>query len=213
MINQLFWDFDGTLFDTYPKMVAAFMQALSDLGIDDVEIDEHQIYKTMRQHDVGTAIRKFSAFYGLKEASLGKLNRQYQTKMVADALPFPGVKEVLSLVSGMDGRNFLLTHRDNQAKGMLDQFGLLDFFNGFVTSDQDFPRKPQPDSINWLIETYKVDRKKAIMIGDRKLDVAAGHNANIASCLFDPDGTIVDSGNPEIRVTEINELVPWLTNK
>lgn len=96
---------------------------------------------------------------------------------------------------------------------MLDQFGLLDFFSGFVTSDQDFPRKPQPDSINWLIETYEVDRKKAIMIGDRKLDVAAGHNANIASCLFDPDGTIVDSGNPEIRVTEINELVPWLTNK
>ncbi len=123
------------------------------------------------------------------------------------------MKEVLSLVSGMDGRNFLLTHRDNQAKGMLDQFGLLDFFSGFVTSDQDFPRKPQPDSINWLIETYKVDRKKAIMIGDRKLDVAAGHNANIASCLFNPDGTIVDSGNPEIRVTEINELVPWLTNK
>ncbi|KRM47753.1 Phosphoglycolate phosphatase [Lentilactobacillus parabuchneri] len=213
MINQLFWDFDGTLFDTYPKMVAAFMQALSDLGIDDVEIDEHQIYETMRQHDVGTAIRKFSAFYGLKEASLRKLNCQYQTKMVADALPFPGVKEVLSLISGMDGRNFLLTHRDNQAKGMLDQFGLLDFFSGFVTSDQDFPRKPQPDSINWLIETYEVDRKKAIMIGDRKLDVAAGHNANIASCLFDPDGTIVDSGNPEIRVTEINELVPWLTNK
>ena len=57
MINQLFWDFDGTLFDTYPKMVAAFMQALSDLGIDDVEIDEHQIYETMRQHDV-RALRK-----------------------------------------------------------------------------------------------------------------------------------------------------------
>ena len=184
MINQLFWDFDGTLFDTYPKMVSAFVQALGDLGIDDVEIDQDQIYVTMRQHDVGTAIRKFSAFYGIDEKQLRKLNRTHQTKLVEDALPFPSVKEVLELAKSMKGRNFLLTHRDDQ-----------------------------PDSINWLIKTNQVDRKKAIMIGDRKLDVAAGHNANIASCLFDPDGTIIDSGNPEIRVTEINELVPWLTNK
>lgn len=213
MINQLFWDFDGTLFDTYPKMVSAFVQALGDLGIDDVEIDQDQIYVTMRQHDVGTAIRKFSAFYGIDEKQLRKLNRTHQTKLVEDALPFPSVKEVLELAKSMKGRNFLLTHRDDQAKSMLRKFDLLDDFSGFVTSDQNFPRKPQPDSINWLIETNQVDRKKAIMIGDRKLDVAAGHNANIASCLFDPDGTIIDSGNPEIRVTEINELVPWLTNK
>lgn len=213
MINQLFWDFDGTLFDTYPKMVSAFVQALDDLGIDDVKIDQDQIYTTMRQHDVGTAIRKFSAFYGIDEKQLRKLNRTHQTKLVENVLPFPGVKEVLELAQSMKGRNFLLTHRDDQAKTMLQGFDLLDDFSGFVTSDQNFPRKPQPDSINWLIETNQVDRKKAIMIGDRKLDVAAGHNANIASCLFDPDGTIVDSGNPEIRVTEINELVPWLTNK
>lgn len=213
MINQLFWDFDGTLFDTYPKMVTAFAQALGDLGINDVEIDENQIYTIMRQHDVGTAIRKFSAFYGIDEKMLRKLNKQYQTKLVENSLPFPGVKEVLDLAASLNGHNFLLTHRDHQAKTMLQQFDLLDYFSGFVTSDQGFPRKPKPDSINWLIETNHVDRKKAIMIGDRKLDVAAGHNANIASCLFDPDETIVDSGDPEIRVTEINELVPWLTNK
>lgn len=213
MINQLFWDFDGTLFDTYPKMVAAFVQALGDLGIDDVEIDQHQIYVIMRQHDVGTAIRKFSSFYGIEEKQLRKLNKKYQTELVEDALPFPGAKEILELAISMNGRNFLLTHRDDQAKSMLKKFDLLEDFSDFVTSDQNFPRKPKPDSINWLIKSNEVDRKKAIMIGDRKLDVAAGHNANIASCLFDPDGIIVDSGNPEIRVTEINELVPWLTNK
>ncbi|MEN2324366.1 HAD-IA family hydrolase [Lentilactobacillus otakiensis] len=179
MINQLFWDFDGTLFDTYPKMVTAFAQALGDLEIDDVEIDKVQIYTIMRQHDVGTAIRKFSAFYGIDEKKLRKLNKQYQTTLVEDALPFPGAKEVLELATSMNGRNFLLTHRDDQAKTMLKKFDLLDSFSGFVTSNQDFPRKPKPDSINWLIETNHVDRKKAIMIGDRKLDVAAGHNANI----------------------------------
>ncbi|WP_279384026.1 HAD hydrolase-like protein [Lentilactobacillus kisonensis] len=85
MINQLFWDFDGTLFNTYPKMVQAFKHALIDLNIDEVEIDEHDIYLTMRQHDVGTAIRKAAAFYGIAESQLRSLN-----KKISDRISFNG---------------------------------------------------------------------------------------------------------------------------
>ncbi len=213
MINQLFWDFDGTLFDTYPLMVAAFKQTLLEMEIDDVEIDEHDIYLTMRQHDVGTAVRKYAAFYHIDEATLRQLNRQHQTHLVTQAKPFKGLEAVFTLVNQLSGANYLLTHRDDQAKQLLESFNLLQYFTDFVTSVQKFPRKPNPDSINWLIEKHHVDRKKAIMIGDRKLDVQAGNNANIASCLFDPDGIITETGSPDIRITEIEELVPWLTKR
>ena len=33
--SQLFWDFDGTLVDTYPGMVAAFGEALVASGVND----------------------------------------------------------------------------------------------------------------------------------------------------------------------------------
>lgn len=211
MINQLFWDFDGTLFNTYPKMVQAFKHALIDLDIDEVEIDEHDIYLTMRQHDVGTAIRKSAAFYGIDEKTLRTLNKRYQTELVSSAEPFSGAKAVLALAEQLGGHNYLLTHRDNQAKALLAQFDLEQHFTDYVTSNQKFPRKPNPESINYLITKNNVDRKKAIMIGDRKLDVAAGHNANIASCLFDPDGIIGDSGNPDIRITALSDLIPWLS--
>ena len=32
MYSHYIWDFDGTLFDSYPQMTRAFQQALSDLG-------------------------------------------------------------------------------------------------------------------------------------------------------------------------------------
>ncbi|GHP12714.1 phosphohydrolase [Lentilactobacillus fungorum] len=211
MINQLFWDFDGTLFNTYPKMVQAFKQALTDLNIDEVEIDEHDIYLTMRQHDVGTAIRKSAAFYGINEASLRRLNKKHQTKLVAAAQPFADVNEVLKLAKQLGGDNYLLTHRDDQAKALLEQFKLTQYFSDYVTSDLNLPRKPDPKSINYLIQKHHVDRKAAMMIGDRKLDIAAGHNANIAACLFDPDGIIGDSGNPDIRITAMADLISWLT--
>ncbi|EEI69991.1 MAG: HAD-IA family hydrolase [Lentilactobacillus buchneri] len=213
MINQLFWDFDGTLFDTYPMMVAAFKRALLEMDIDEVEIDQRSIYVTMRQHDVGTVIRKLSAFYGIDENTLRQLNKKYQIEMVKTAKPFKGVREVLEFVKQLSGHHYLLTHRDNQAKALLKEFDLLQYFTDFVTSDQKFPRKPKPDSINWLIDKNHVDRKSAIMIGDRKLDVQAGNNANIASCLFDPDGLIVETGNPDIKITEVKELIPWLSKR
>ncbi|KRM11614.1 HAD-IA family hydrolase [Lentilactobacillus farraginis] len=213
MINQLFWDFDGTLFDTYPMMIAAFKRALLKMAIDEVAIDEHDIYVTMRQHDVGTAIQKAAAFYGIDEQTLRRLNKKYQVEMVEAAKPFDGVAEVLAFVKKMSGSHYLLTHRDNQAKRLLQKFDLLKYFSDFVTSDQEFPRKPNPASINWLIEKNHVDRSSAIMIGDRKLDVQAGNHANVASCLFDPDGLIVETGNPDIKITEVKELIPWLSKR
>ena len=34
MIENYIWDFDGTLFDTYPAMVEGVFQALHDFGIE-----------------------------------------------------------------------------------------------------------------------------------------------------------------------------------
>ena len=35
MIRDIIWDFDGTLFDTYPWIVDSFRKALKDKGIDE----------------------------------------------------------------------------------------------------------------------------------------------------------------------------------
>jgi phosphoglycolate phosphatase-like HAD superfamily hydrolase len=35
LISDIIWDFDGTLFDTYPETVNAYIKALKDNGIDE----------------------------------------------------------------------------------------------------------------------------------------------------------------------------------
>jgi len=213
MIKNLIWDFDGTLFDTYPQMVQAFAKALNDLGIDSVEIDEHEIYVVMRQHSVGSALKKYASFYGVDETKLAEINKKYQDQMVMAAKPFSGVNELLDLALNNDGGNFLLTHRDEQAKDLLAKFDLLDKFSGFVTSADKFPRKPKPDSLNWLKKTYDLSNDQTMMIGDRQLDVEAGNNANVFTALFDLDRTILHTGNPDIRVTALSELLDYLKQK
>ena len=33
VFSAFFWDFDGTLFDTYPRIVRAFLRGLEEFGI------------------------------------------------------------------------------------------------------------------------------------------------------------------------------------
>ena len=48
-----------------------------------------------------------------------------------------------------------------------------------------FPSKPAPDAVEHICRIYNLDKASTVMIGDRGIDVAAGANANCASCLFE----------------------------
>lgn len=206
-VTSLFWDFDGTLFDTYPLMVTAFERGLTNLGVDAIELDEQDIYETMRQHSLGTALQRFSAMFGLQQPKLEAQYRKIEPTLIDQAQPFDGVAELLKhhLVNG--GRHFLLTHRDDSALRLLESAGMLSAFTGMVTSKTPFPRKPNPASLNALIERYSVDRQGAVMIGDRTLDIEAGHNAGIQGALFDP-GRLIDAkkSHPEYVASQMAEL-------
>ncbi|WP_225416730.1 HAD hydrolase-like protein [Levilactobacillus brevis] len=109
--SQLFWDFDGTLVDTYPGMVAAFGEALVASGVNDFEIDQDAIYQAMRQHSLGTALQRFSAEYQLDVSRLKRLYQLRAEPRLADAPVVDGAAEILAATVAAGGRNFLLTHR------------------------------------------------------------------------------------------------------
>ncbi|MFC6260257.1 HAD-IA family hydrolase [Levilactobacillus fujinensis] len=208
--QQYFWDFDGTLVNTYPGMVAAFGEALVASGVNDLEIDSEEIYKTMRQHSLGTALQRFSAEYQLDRERLEKIYRQQAAPRLKDAQAFQGIGDLLTQITGVGGRNFLLTHKDHRAMDRLTQLGLAQAFTGAVTADDNYPRKPDPTSLLALCRQYQVAPQTAIMIGDRNLDITAGHRAGMAGALFDPERLIVDESQPEIRVIDYTELRDWL---
>ncbi|WP_054726514.1 HAD-IA family hydrolase [Paucilactobacillus hokkaidonensis] len=120
---------------------------------------------------------------------------------------FEGVRNALQQVVQNGGQNYLLTHRNNSAMEFITQDGIKSLFTDFITAEQPFPRKPNPTSLNYLIDKHKVDRETAVMVGDRNLDIDAGHNAGIAGILFDPDDLIEVTSNPEIKIHSITEIL------
>ena len=55
-----------------------------------------------------------------------------------------------------------------------------------------FPLKPAPDAIRYIIKNNALEPTECMMLGDRSIDVGSGANAGIATCLFDEDGTLTD---------------------
>ena len=184
-LRHFFWDFDGTLVDSYPGLTAMLVRACASLGI--AEDPAHAL--ALMKNSLGYAIGCIAQQHGLaREALEAAVQAQHEDEQAAHYPLLPGVKQTLEALSSLGGRHYLVTHRGRAALDCLAFNGLDGLFSGAVTREMGFPRKPAPDSILYLMAAHGVEAQTAVMIGDRPLDTQAGSAAGILSCLLDTEG-------------------------
>ncbi len=180
-VKHFIWDFDGTLFDTYPIIIDQIQTALGQFGhaIDPVELME-QLLNT-----VGAALEycaeKFSIDYTQLDEAYTALHSQ--SSLLPAALPMASVEKVLEAVLARGGKNFIFTHRDlASTSAYLDKYGFSPYFTELVGTDSlGFAWKPAPDAIEYLLDTHGLDPKEVAMVGDREIDLASARAAGIYS--------------------------------
>lgn len=137
--------------------------------------------------------RQLMKEYQLKEEEFTPLFHQYEALSQEISKPFDETEVVLRTLKKEGAKHFILTHRlTDSTWNLLKQFHLADCIEEVVGIDRNFPRKPAPDSLNDLITRYQMERAETIMIGDRCLDVEAGRNAGVVTCLYDIDQFLHD---------------------
>lgn len=175
------WDFDGTLYDTYDRIVRAVKKGMADMGLTAEGLDLKALAKsTLRgacETIAGDRADELLSRYFMYAEDEGPESMQ----------PYEGCEEALKAIVDNGGFNYLYTHRNETALAALRRDGLEQYFRDFITDEADFPSKPAPDALNWLIGQHHLDRSECVMIGDRIIDVMAGKNAGIKSALFDPE--------------------------
>ena len=201
-VTELFWDLDGTLIDTYPSMVAAFLRAAESLGF---HAEEGRVLALMKDR-LGVCVAAYAAEQGIPEDTLLAAFRREEV-LTSPALirPVDGVPEALAILRGRGCRHYLVTHRDASALRYLRLCGLDGFFEDRVIGTDGFARKPAPDSLLWLMGRHGLERSACMMIGDRPLDVQAARNAGVLGCLLDGEGRFADC-TCEVRIRGVGEL-------
>ncbi|NLG37404.1 MAG: HAD-IA family hydrolase [Clostridiales bacterium] len=206
MYKNLLWDFDGTLFDSYPNMTESIRLALLKQGVDESAAS----LLFMIKRSVAQCISHYSRKFSLDGRELYASYRFNEENSDWSAvMPYPGAETVCRCAVESGGRNFLYTHRGRKSYEYMDLHGLKKYFTGGVTRDDPFPMKPAPDAINYLVERYGMRRSETVMIGDRDIDILAAHAAGVAGCLFDPDGFYPDTA-AEFHTRSMEEIAAAL---
>ncbi|MEH7115919.1 HAD hydrolase-like protein [Neobacillus vireti] len=186
---NLLWDFDGTLFDTYPALVEGFVN-LSGRELDRAEV------LTWLKKDSKTAFKH----YGISEDLRGEYQRLYNLHSV-NSRPFDYIEEVLTSVD----HNFIVTHRDKESTLMLlEKFNLLKHFKEVVSvEEQGFTRKPHTASYEYILNTHHID----LVVGDRDLDLIPARHLNIKTVAFQNPNITAD-----FHIENYADFIPKVLN-
>lgn len=183
-LRHLFWDFDGTLYDSYPLVTSAFCKTLSELELSEC-LQAGEALPLLKVSVYHAACR-CAERSGVSAERIMTVFRKWHAQE-RDFTPYTGMKECLIKLHEAGFRHYLYTHRDASAIEQLKLDGLWPLFSDAVLRTDGFADKPAPDALLALVRRNGLAPEECAMIGDRDIDIQAGHNAGMQGILFDPD--------------------------
>ena len=110
------WDLGGTLLNNYETSTAAFVETLAGFGIQVAHDDVYKALKVSTPYAVAQFAPNIPAFlqtYKVNEA-----------RELAHPVLFEGAADLLKNIVAQGGRNFLISHRNDQVLEILDKTGI-----------------------------------------------------------------------------------------
>jgi phosphoglycolate phosphatase-like HAD superfamily hydrolase len=187
MLKNFIWDYDGTLFDTYPTITLTYQEVLKKYY--SLESDYQEIY-SWAKISLNTCNQNIAAKYGLiLDEFHSRFIEDYAIVPVTAEPPFPGAQEICDHIQSIGGQNYLITHRDEKSLlRSLEYFNMKGKFADLITIDQNFPKKPDPGAFIHLIGKHRLNPKESLGVGDREIDIQAAKAAGIKGCYIHPEG-------------------------
>lgn len=204
MNKAAIWDLDGTLFDSYPVIVESIYLTFQEAGIPltRAEIKEYAI-----RYSSNALFYEVADERGLAAEALFEKYREFSRARVKDIAIIGGALEILELLKKNGFSHYVLTHRGKTTLSVLEQLGIKLYFDEILTSESGFARKPDPDALEYLIRTHKLDPQRTYYVGDRQLDMACAKNAGISGILLRRPGDIdVADGTEDYIVSDLMQI-------
>jgi len=120
---------------------------------------------------------------------------------------YPGVAEVLAKLPGR--KTTATTKGTAVARAILEQFGLLQFFD-HVQGTDGFGYKPKPDVILRAMDALSAKPEECLFVGDSAADMQAGHRAGVKTCAVRygyGDPSDLAKSEPDYWISSFSELL------
>ncbi len=177
--NTYIFDLDGTILDTLLDLANAVNFAMRSKGFPERTVDEVRSF-------IGNGIKvliKRAVPRGTSEddyaETLEIFTKNYLEHIADYTKPYDGIMDVINELKEKGCKTAVVSNKAHFAAQAVvkDFFG--DIFDAVVGKMDEFPSKPEPDSLLYIIKTLGAEKEKCIYIGDSDVDVLTAHNAGL----------------------------------
>lgn len=183
-VDAVLLDFDGTLVDTAPDLVAALNRLLEETGRAPVAFER---FRSRAGEGAKRLLLRALAAQGerLGDAAVAPLVERlvafYYAIQTERARPFPAVVETLERFHAAGVPLGLCTNRyDRSTRQLLAHFAIDRLFGTVRAGDRVARRKPDPGHLHAALADLGARPERAVMVGDGAADVEAARGAGMA---------------------------------
>ena len=204
MNKAVIWDLDGTLLDSYHVIVDSVILTFAEFGI---ECAKEEIHRIAIHDSISGLFQQYGNRVGVDPTLLSQRYSEISASRYQMIRAEKQACEVLRALKEKGVAHYVFTHRGKTTLPVLDHLNMTSHFQQIITSQSGFQRKPNPEGLNYLIDTNNLDRNQTYYVGDRKLDMECARNAGITGILYIPEGGFDVSGDETYRVKELVEIL------
>ena len=176
-LELIIFDLDGTLVDSGKDITKALNYAITPYGFKPFTVED-----TIKM--VGEGLTKLiekilgDNNVSIKDAVLDRFIKYYSEHLADFTMPYPGVIKTLEML-GRYKKAVISNKRESLSKKLLEQLGLMKFFDVVLGSDSAAEKKPSPAPVKKVLEILGVEPQRAIIVGDSDFDIQAGKGAGL----------------------------------
>lgn len=168
--KYIFWDFDGTIMNTYPGIIASLTYAMRFFGMEETR---EEVLRTF----IGPPLReRIPAVFDVNElqteVAVEKYREHYEAGGMFLCSPFPGVLDVVDAFRKAGYVQVITTSKpESMCLRILSQKGLTEAFDVIVGASLDGKIDTKQEVLEEAFRRLTdADKKEVVLIGDTKYD-------------------------------------------
>lgn len=180
----LVWDFDGTLIDSHPQILAGMNHTLAGLGLPpEVGGPVRERWLKCVGLPVEAGLEAAFSPLGLAWETVYPVYRSFDWAGHEHLLrPFPGMEALVAELRDLGAPMAIATSkRGASLRRQLALFGWEHTFSPLVTPDEVAQGKPDPESLHQILAATGFAPEEALMIGDTPFDLDMARRAGVPS--------------------------------
>lgn len=176
------FDLDGTLVDSRRDLADSANELINELG--GSPLPEDAIGRMVGE-GAAVLVRRALIAAGVTDAraALTRFLEIYDTRLLRHTRVYTGMDDLVRFARTL-GRVAVLTNKPlAPSEEVLKGLGLRGHFDFVIGGDGPFPRKPDPSSLEALIQQAGASAETAMLVGDSAIDHETAVRAGVRCCM------------------------------